>query len=148
MLLTRSISLVGPPVCCTAGTATAQTSQNAPRLREGLERDPEAARLYHLPTVESLESGRGLAVRKECDMLGRITRDDPPLLLDSPELVAVPTTRSHVVHSVRHARAVRSECAADGVGCVVRQDHPEPPRAADFLLARLRPMGRPAAVSK
>lgn len=103
----------------------------------------EAARLYHLAAVELLESDRGRAIRKECDMLGWISPDDPPLLLDSPETAAVPTTRSHVVHSVRHARAVRSECAADGVECIVRQDHPDPPRAVDFLLTRLRAAGRP-----
>ncbi|MCE9630873.1 MAG: alpha/beta hydrolase [Planctomycetia bacterium] len=110
--------------------------------------DAEAARFYHLPSIESLESDRGRAIREECDMLRWITADDPPLLLDSPETAAVPTTRSHVVHSIKHARAVRAECAADGVECIVRQDHPgPPPRAVEFLLAKLRAAGHSTATA-
>jgi len=105
-------------------------------MRDG---DAEAARFYHLPSVESLSDDRGRAIRRECDMLDWITPDDPPLLLDNPEAEAVPKTRSQVVHSVHHARAVRAECAADGVECIVRQDHPEPkPLAVEFLVAKLR----------
>lgn len=105
-------------------------------MRDG---DAEAARFYHLPSTEALTDDRGRAIRRECDMLGWITPDDPPLLLDNPEAEAVPKTRSQVVHSVHHARAVRAECAADGVECIVRQDHPDPkPRAVEFLLAKLR----------
>lgn len=189
-LLIRSMSFVVLGVCCTAATAVAQTSQNDPRLREGLRRYPEAdadgdgvltmreARAFlgarGMTAAEALRPPGGrhgnelvadvadvaygphercrldlyLPMQVARDMLGWITPDDPPLLLDSPETVAVPTTRSHIVHSVRHARAVRSECAADGVECIVRQDHPEPPRAVDFLLSRLRPAGRQAAEPK
>lgn len=104
----------------------------------------EAARCYYLPSVESLESERGRAIRRECDMLGWITPDDPPLLLDNPETAAVPSTRSQVVHSIQHARAVQSACAADGVECIVRQDRPIPPRALEFLVEQLRTVDRPA----
>lgn len=133
------------PVCAVCNAT--QATYDFPRWESFLgdfsavirDRDDEAARFYHLPSTESLTDDRGRAIRRECDMLDWITPDDPPLLLDNPEAEPVPKTRSQLVHSLHHARAVRAECAADGVECIVRQDHPEPkPRAVDFLVAKLR----------
>lgn len=74
----------------------------------------------------------------------------PPLFLDDPETQAVPKTMSQVVRSLRHARAVQTECVADGVECIVRQDHAVlKPRPVEFLLAMLRakPAFLPATAS-
>lgn len=100
--------------------------------------EAEAALFYHLPSIDAFSTDSGQAILRECDMLGWITRDDPPLLVNNSQVVEAPTNRSEWLHCIHHARAVYKECAADGVECIVLQDQPEPKtNALDFLVAHL-----------
>lgn len=128
MILTPIIVLAA----CMASTALAQNSQDDPHVREGLILSPEADTGDGVLTLQEAR-----AIMAECDVLDWITPDDPPLVLGNPEADADPKTRSQVLHSMLHARAVRAECAVNGVECIVRQDHPDPKlRAAPAAIPR------------
>jgi len=59
---------------------------------------------YHLKSFDDLFTDKGKAIRKDMDMYGNLTSDDPPLLFwnnldDHPEV-----DMNHFVHSPRHAK--------------------------------------------
>ncbi len=99
----------------------------------------EAAMFYRLPSIADFTTEKGKAVLKECDMLSWITKDDPPLFLNNPQVVPTPTNRGEWLHCIHHARAIQKECATNEVLCVVAQDPADPkPDAVQFLLQHLR----------
>lgn len=101
--------------------------------------EAEGALFYGLSSVADFETDKGKAALKECDMLGWITKDDPPLFLNNSQVVEAPKNRGEWLHCIHHARAVQKECSADGVPCIVLQDAPEPkPDATKFLLEHLK----------
>lgn len=102
--------------------------------------DVEGAMFYHLSSRADLESDKGKAILKECDMLGWITKDDPPLFLNNSQVVAAPTNRGEWLHCIHHAREIRKTCTAAGVPCILIQDQPEMKTdAVQFLLKQLKP---------
>ncbi|MBL9133866.1 MAG: hypothetical protein JNG86_21825 [Verrucomicrobiaceae bacterium] len=102
--------------------------------------ETEAALFYHLPSFTDFATEKGKSILKECDMLSWITKDDPPLLLNNPQVVPEPTNRGEWLHCIHHAREIHKECAADGVPCVVLQDQTgEKTSATAFLVKHLKP---------
>ncbi|MGV3658892.1 MAG: alpha/beta hydrolase fold domain-containing protein [Prosthecobacter sp.] len=100
----------------------------------------EGAMFYHMGSRAELATDKGKAVLKECDMLGWISKDDPPLFLNNAQVVAAPTNRGEWLHCIHHAREIRKTCAAAGVSCILVQDQPElKTDAVQFLLKQLKP---------
>lgn len=100
----------------------------------------EGAMFYHLSSRADLETDKGRGILKECDMLGWITKDDPPLFLSNPQVVEAPTNRGEWLHCIHHAREIRKTCSAAGVPCILVQDQPDPKTdAIQFLLKQLKP---------
>jgi hypothetical protein len=101
--------------------------------------EAEGAQFYGLSSTADFSTERGKAVLKECDMLGWITKDDPPLFLNNPQVVEVPANRNEWLHCIHHAREIHKECRTKGVPCVVWQDAPDPkPDAVAFLTRHLK----------
>ncbi len=108
--------------------------------------EAEGVMFYHLSSRADLETDKGRAILKECDMLGWISQDDPPIYVSNPQVVESPSNRGEWLHCIHHAREVKKMCAAAGVECVVAQDQPEPKTdAVTFLLKALKPAAAPAA---
>lgn len=100
--------------------------------------EAEVAQFYGLSSTADFSTERGRAVLKECDMLGWITKDDPPLFLNNPQVVEAPANRNEWLHCIHHAREIHKECRTKGVPCLVWQDAPAPkPDAVTFLLRHL-----------
>ncbi|MCX7013160.1 MAG: alpha/beta hydrolase [Candidatus Sumerlaeota bacterium] len=57
--------------------------------------------------------------RKELDMLGMLTPDDPPVYLYSKMPNTPPTDRGHYVHHPKHAIAVKEKCDELGIESVL-----------------------------
>jgi len=133
-------------LCCAVCNATQATynltrweSFLGPAKPEFNTSEAEGALFYGLSSVADFKTDKGKAVLKECDMLGWITQDDPPLFLNNSQVVETPKSRGEWLHCIHHARAIHKECFADGVPCVVLQDAPEPkPDAVKFLLQHLK----------
>ena len=103
----------------------------------------EAALFYHLPSAEAMTTDTGKAIRRECDMLAWITRDDPPLLVNNSQVVAAPTNRGEWLHCIHHARAVHQQCVTAQVPCIVLQDQEWPKTdTAEFLAQHLKVSGK------
>lgn len=103
--------------------------------------EAEAAMFYHLPSFDDLMTERGKAALKECDMLGWITKDDPPILVNNPQVVESPSNRGEWLHCIHHAHAVARQCETSGVPCIVIQDQTsEKTTPTAFLLAHLKPV--------
>lgn len=101
----------------------------------------EAAMFYHLPSFAEMTSEKGKAALKECDMLGWITKDDPPILVNNPQVVEAPSNRGEWLHCIHHARAVAKQCSAIGMPCIVLQDQTgEKTTPTAFLLEKLKPV--------
>lgn len=81
-----------------------------------------SAEFYHFPSEEFTKTPEASAVLKECDMLGWITKDDAPLLIDNGTDVPAPRNRNEWLHCTQHARAVKKQCESMGSSCVVVQD--------------------------
>lgn len=100
----------------------------------------EGAMFYHFASPADLATEKGKAILHECDMLGWITKDDPPLFLNNTQVVAAPTNRGEWLHCIHHAREIQKACTTAGVTCVLVQDQPEPKTdALQFLLKELKP---------
>lgn len=100
----------------------------------------EGAMFYHLSSRADLETEKGKGILKECDMLRWITKDDPPLFLSNPQVVAAPTNRGEWLHCIHHAREIQKTCVAVGVPCILIQDQPDlKTDPVQFLLKQLKP---------
>ena len=101
--------------------------------------EAEGALFYHLASKADLETDKGRAILQECDMLGWITKDDPPLYVSNPQVVEAPRNRGEWLHCIQHAREVKRTCEAAGVDCIVAQDETGPKtEAVAFLLKALK----------
>ncbi len=98
----------------------------------------EVPAFYGLKGMAELKTPAGAAILHECDMLAWISKDDPPIFMDSSLDVPKPTNRGEWVHSTQHARTVKKQLQAMGVECVLAQDEKDPkPNAVDFLRKHL-----------
>ncbi len=75
---------------------------------------------YGLKTDEELHGPVGRKFRAECDMRGLISRDDPPVFLNSAMPGGDITSRGHLLHHPLHAKAIYDRCHEIGVGVVAQ----------------------------
>ena len=102
----------------------------------------DAFAFYGLKTMEQLEGPEGRKIRADVDMLSLISKDDPPVILISSSEHNDLKTRGAVLHSPRHAEAVKKRCDEVGVPAIVKitAGRPVAPDAnpLEFLLKHLR----------
>ena len=75
---------------------------------------------YGLKTNEELCGPVGQKFRADCDMRGLISRDDPPVFLNSGMPGGDITSRGHLLHHPLHAKAIYDRCRELGVGVVAQ----------------------------
>lgn len=141
-VLRESTRLVGAVCNATQATydLTRWESFLGPVKPEFSTSEAEGAMFYHLSSKADLATDKGRAILQECDMLGWITKDDPPIYVSNPQVVVTPGNRGEWLHCIHHAREVKKVCTTAGVDCIVAQDQPEPKTdAVSFLLKTLKP---------
>ncbi|MCX7014512.1 MAG: alpha/beta hydrolase [Candidatus Sumerlaeota bacterium] len=104
----------------------------------------EAFQFYHFKDEAEMDTPEGRKIMDDCDMLGLITKDDPPIFVCTSLPEGEPQSRGEMVHSPRHAQAVKAKCDEVGVECqlVLPASDPNAPKdsavaAMDFLLKHL-----------
>ena len=75
---------------------------------------------YGLKTDQEMQGSVGQKLRAECDMRGLISRDDPPVFLNSAMPGGDITSRGHLLHHPLHAKAIYDRCHEVGVGVVAQ----------------------------
>lgn len=96
----------------------------------------ESPALYGFATAEELRAPAGERVRADCDMLGLISGDDPPVFLETGARGLALTTVNQFLHHPKHAQALHARCRELGVPVVAK--------IPDFGLAP--PAGGPATL--
>jgi acetyl esterase/lipase len=82
----------------------------------------EATAFYGIESVEQLEGPEGAAIRADLDMLGLMSRDDPPLYVSNPMKGGTPDTRGHRNHHPLHAVALKKRAEEVGVEAEVHAE--------------------------
>lgn len=102
----------------------------------GANDDP--AVFYGLKSREELESEQGKKLRADADMLGWISRDDPPVYMATNGHPGM-ENRGDFLHSPLHAQAVLKRCREIGVaGIFIKDNQPSDQGSmTDFLLKHL-----------
>jgi acetyl esterase/lipase len=111
-----------------AGSSAGQASYDILKWRDVLGSDeamkfyPEALwpAFYGLTTAEELQSDKGKALRADVDMLGLISKDDPPVWLGASDRHDALANKGDTNHSPKHSQAVKKRCDEIGVGCVLK----------------------------
>ncbi len=75
---------------------------------------------YGLQSIEELESDKGKSLRADVDMLGQISKDDPPVWLGASDRHDALANRGDTNHSPKHSQAVKARCDEVGVPCVLK----------------------------
>jgi len=82
---------------------------------------------YGLKEGEDLESPKAKQIRADVDMLGLLTKGDPPVYLYSKLPNTPPTDRGHYVHHPKHAIAIKEKCDQLGIeNVLILSDTPLP----------------------
>ncbi len=82
----------------------------------------EALAFYGLDSVEQLEGPKGIAIRAGLDMLGLMSKDDPPLYVSNGMKGGTPETRGHRNHHPLHAVALKKRAEEVGVEAEVHAE--------------------------
>jgi hypothetical protein len=79
--------------------------------------DPEEIwpAFYGMKSLDELRSPAGQKVCADCDMRGLITKDDPPVFLNSGGSGGAITDRGALLHHPKHAKAIYDRCHEIGV---------------------------------
>jgi acetyl esterase/lipase len=100
---------------------------------------------YGLKTEEELRGPLGQKFRAECDMRGLISRDDPPVFLNSAMPGGDITSRGHLLHHPLHAKAIYERCREMGVvvvaqipGVNIAPGKDDPPSLREFIFKHLK----------
>lgn len=105
--------------------------------------EEEAPKFYGLKTMAELNSDEGKRLRADADMLGLISKDDPPVLLSANARHYGLKDRSDINHTPKHSEAVKKRCDEVGVPAILHVtggtgDAPsESGSGIDFLLSKL-----------
>ncbi|MBL7187231.1 MAG: alpha/beta hydrolase fold domain-containing protein [Phycisphaerae bacterium] len=102
----------------------------------------EALAFYGLRSVEQLEGPEGKAIRADLDMLGLMSKDDPPLYVSNGMKGGTPETRGHRNHHPLHAVALKKRAEEVGVEAEVHAEKigvepANPEGLANFFLRHL-----------
>lgn len=133
-----------------AGALNTQATYNLLRWPELLgtpgadfTRPGEVPAFYGLKSDAELERAQGILAG--VDMLGLVSRDDPPVFLYCSQEDGPPRNRGHYLHHPEHVRAVKRACDAAGVPAVAWFAQLEPRLASShttelrrFLLQHLQ----------
>ena len=98
---------------------------------------------YGLKTMEELRSPAGVKIRADVDMLGMITKDDPPVFLTASSSHEKLVSLGDVYHTPQHSREIKKRCDEVGVQAVLKIVDDAPGQSTpdanpiDFLLAHL-----------
>lgn len=103
--------------------------------------ESEAPAFYGLKTLEELRGPEGVRIRADVDMLGLITKDDPPVYLAASTRSDALASRGDVNHTTRHSVAIKKRCDEVGVPAVLKIITGNPAQGegtpVDFLLKYL-----------
>ena len=79
--------------------------------------DPEEMwpAFYGLKSLDEFRSPVGQKICADCDMCGLISKDDPPVFLDTDRPGTEITDRGAFLHHPKHAKAVYDKCHEIGV---------------------------------
>lgn len=136
-----------------AGAINTQATYNTRRWAEFLgasvgswERTGETSAFYGFKAEAEFDSARGRAILADVDMLGLISKDDPPVFMFSSQPDGEVANRGHLLHHPNHARAVKQQCDETGVPATVYFAMTEPFLEGNyqtalraFLLKHLKP---------
>ena len=98
---------------------------------------------YGVKTVEDLQTEEGRRLRADVDMLGMISKDDPPVWLGAGSTHDALANKGDTNHSPKHSEAVKKRCDEVGVpaelkvGAVKRTDAGTEGTPVAFLLKHL-----------
>ncbi len=113
-------------LCC-AGAMSCQFSYDVLRwselfgdeaVRRFSEPDANWPAFYGLNSDDDLKGPTGLKVRADCDMMGLISKDDPPVFLSSSMRGGEITDRGQYLHHPKHAQAIYDHCHELGLVAV------------------------------
>ncbi len=141
---------------CAAGVLSGQCTYDLRRWNDLVGPPPPLIARYFKGQVArlgrrcgGLDTPEARAIIKEVDLLGWLSKDDPPLFLfASWRRRKVPAkTYDQYMHHPRHALVLRDRCKQLGVACELLLDADHPTEASpgvqrrliDFLLRRLKP---------
>lgn len=114
--------------------------------------DPEAMwpLLYGLKSIEELRGPVGQKWCADCDMHGLISKDDPPVFLNTMTQGGEIKDRGHLLHHPKHAQAIYDRCREIGVPVEATipaysiQPAPDAPQTMSaFLLSHLLAKSEP-----
>jgi acetyl esterase/lipase len=131
-----------------AGATAPQASYDLERWPEilgvGIDQFSRGGELYLFYGFKSpgeLSTAAGKRIRADVDMLGLITKDDPPVYVASFLPDTPPKDRGHANHHPRHSMAIKKRCDEAGVEAVMKlgADRNEDSRSLGaFLLEKLK----------
>ena len=75
---------------------------------------------YGLTTLDEVHGPRGKELRADVDMLGLISRDDPPVWLGASDRHDALENKGDTNHSPKHSEAIKKRCDEVGVPCVFK----------------------------
>ena len=82
---------------------------------EWLKGEDEGPRFYHFKSDADYDTEQGKRIRADCNMLGLLTADDPPIYLSCSQPDGEPTNRGHLLHHPRHAQVIERRCKELGI---------------------------------
>jgi acetyl esterase/lipase len=82
---------------------------------EWVKGEAEGPQFYHFKSEADYDTEKGKRIRADCNMLGLLTADDPPLYLSCSLPEGEPTSRGHLLHHPRHAKEVERRCKELGI---------------------------------
>lgn len=114
---------------------------------EWLKGEGEGPQLYHFKSETDYDTEEGKRIRADCNMLGLLTADDPPIYLACSQPDGEPTNRGHLLHHPRHAQVIERRCKELGipVTAVYAGDPKQPAKTEGAVAFLLHHVGLPVA---
>ncbi len=115
-----------------------------PEWRKGEDEGPQ---FYHFKSEAECDTEHGKKIRADCNMLGLLTADDPPIYLSCSQPDGEPTSRGHLLHHPRHVQVIERRCQElkIPVTAVYAADQKQPAKPESTVVAfLLRHVGLPA----
>ncbi len=75
---------------------------------------------YGLKTLDDLQTEQGKQLRADVDMLGLITKDDPPVFLGASDRHDALANKGDTNHSPKHSEAIKKRCDEVGVPAALK----------------------------
>ena len=82
---------------------------------EWIKGEAEGPHFYHFKSAADYDTDQGKRVRADCNMLGLLTPDDPPIYLSCSHPDGEPTSRGHLLHHPPHTQVIEQRCKELGI---------------------------------